>query len=434
MFKYIKTLILIIFLNIISIFNVYSYENIAEKTFIITAYYSPLPDQEHYITWSYQWDVKLNWNWVHTASWKPVFEWLLAWPKNYPFWTKIYFKEFGIWSIEDRWWAIVKTGVKWQEYDRIDIWMWYWDEWLTRAKKWWRRKVKGIILIWDIETTIELNKNKIYRLTKEIWPNSSLADIIILQELFKEVKLYDWKIDWKYDSIKDTIINFQIKNNIIKNKDSYWAWYFWPKTKKVFLNKFKKTFDVFPIKKQSIYEYEKIKREHKLSKEHKLLLEYWDINISPNSKEDKIIKIQELFKKLWLYNWDINWKYDSIKWSIILLQKKLWLIKSEKDWWAWHFWSKTKTALWNYYNKTITLKKDFKIYHLNTKLKLTTKEKKDLEDIKTKIEEKLEEIAIKKNKDKDALKNSLIKKIDKIILTSNKAKLVAKLEYLKNIL
>jgi len=111
------------------------------RYFFLTAYYSPLPGQKRYTTWSYAWDVRLNWSGKRTASWKWVFEWLLAWPRNYDFWTKIEFEWLWVWVIEDRWGAIVNKWERGHEFDRIDVWMWYGDEWLERALKWWKRKV-----------------------------------------------------------------------------------------------------------------------------------------------------------------------------------------------------------------------------------------------------------------------------------------------------
>ena len=43
--------------------------------------------------------------------------------------------------------------------------------------------------------------------------------------------------------------------------------------------------------------------------------------ITPDSNGDKIIKLQKTFSNLWLYWWDIDWIYESIKilWLIIKL-------------------------------------------------------------------------------------------------------------------
>jgi len=41
-----------------------------KKTFIVTAYYSPLPDQSFYLKGSYEADIRLNGNGTHGASGK----------------------------------------------------------------------------------------------------------------------------------------------------------------------------------------------------------------------------------------------------------------------------------------------------------------------------------------------------------------------------
>jgi hypothetical protein len=51
-----------------------------------------------------------------------------------------------------------------------------------------------------------------------------------LQKLFTELKLYDGEIDGKYISIKDTLIDFQVKHKIISSKYDEQAGYFGNKT------------------------------------------------------------------------------------------------------------------------------------------------------------------------------------------------------------
>jgi len=206
--------------------------NLGKKSFIITGYYSPLPNQKKYITWTYAWDIRLNWNWKHTASWKKVFPGLIAAPKNYKFWTKIYFEWIWIWIVEDRWWAIVNAWDKWHEFDRIDVWMWEWDDGLYRAIKWWQRNVKWEILenyfswkiVFDFSILREFYPIKLSPLT------SDKNQIISMQKLFTKLWFYTWSIDWSYNSIKDTVIDFQFNNWIISSKTVDEAWYIGPKT------------------------------------------------------------------------------------------------------------------------------------------------------------------------------------------------------------
>lgn len=65
-----------------------------ERTFIATAYYSPLPDQKYYLRGNYEAEVILNGKGTHGASGKPVFKGMLAAPKGYDFRTKIWIEGF----------------------------------------------------------------------------------------------------------------------------------------------------------------------------------------------------------------------------------------------------------------------------------------------------------------------------------------------------
>lgn len=213
-----------------------------EKYFIVSAYYSPLPGQKRYSTWDYKRDIRLNWNWTHGASWEAVHPGFIAAPSNYPFGTKIELEWLWIWVVEDRGWAIVRKGVRWYDADRLDIWMWYWDEWLERALKWWKRKVKWKILNKNTKITISFPTEYKEYLAKKINPESSKEDIKSMQELFKKALMYSWKIDWKYSNFKESIVNFQVKHKIIKNKNDGSAGYIWPKTIKKLEEKYDKVF------------------------------------------------------------------------------------------------------------------------------------------------------------------------------------------------
>jgi hypothetical protein len=48
------------------------------RKFIITAYYSPLPNQSFYLRGSYEADIRLNGHGTHGASGKPVYVGMLA--------------------------------------------------------------------------------------------------------------------------------------------------------------------------------------------------------------------------------------------------------------------------------------------------------------------------------------------------------------------
>jgi 3D (Asp-Asp-Asp) domain-containing protein len=78
-----------------------------EVSLVATAYYSPLPGQQYYLRGDYAREKVLNGNGTHGASGRPVFEGMLAAPKDYAFGTRIYIEGLGVGSVEDRGGAIV---------------------------------------------------------------------------------------------------------------------------------------------------------------------------------------------------------------------------------------------------------------------------------------------------------------------------------------
>ena len=60
-----------------------------KQEFIVTAYYSPLPDQNFYLKGNYEAEKILNGNGTNGASGKPVFIGMIAAPKTYNFGTRI---------------------------------------------------------------------------------------------------------------------------------------------------------------------------------------------------------------------------------------------------------------------------------------------------------------------------------------------------------
>ncbi len=72
------------------------------RTFIATAYYSPLPNQENYYQGSYEADKKLNGEGIQASDGTPVFVGMIAAPKNYAFGTKIALEGIGAVGVHDR--------------------------------------------------------------------------------------------------------------------------------------------------------------------------------------------------------------------------------------------------------------------------------------------------------------------------------------------
>lgn len=142
----------------------------APRSFVVSAYYSPLPDQKIYMRGSFEADVKLNGNGTNGASGKEVFPGMLAAPKTYEFGTKIWLKGVGLGTVHDRGGAIVPAGVRGHAYDRIDVWMGEGEVGLRRALTWGVRTVQGTIITPEIEAKLGDNASKLVPIDLESLP------------------------------------------------------------------------------------------------------------------------------------------------------------------------------------------------------------------------------------------------------------------------
>ena len=251
-----------------------------QNYFVVTAYYSPLPNQQYYSMWNYQAEVIMNGQWIAWASGRKVFSGMLAAPGGYSFGTKIFLEWLGIWSVEDRGWAIVPAGERWYKHDRIDVWMGYGDEGLRRAMYWGKRTIPGYIVKRNSNTTLNYynipapswavsgfkNQNYVPYVPKavelpsifEVSLNTSSNTKLLsqLQATFSEL----WYLEegyntWKYDTETfEAVFQFQVDTWILSTKEDIGAGVYGPKTRK----KFQESYDS--------YLEEKIKKEEFFSK------------------------------------------------------------------------------------------------------------------------------------------------------------------------
>lgn len=115
-----------------------------QHDFVLTAYYSPLPDQCCYVKGSYEADRLLNGDGTHGASGQPVYPGMIAAPASYPFGTRISLPSLGmIGTVHDRGGAIVEK----EGYDRLDVWMGSGEEGLARALAFGVQHVKGLVYL-----------------------------------------------------------------------------------------------------------------------------------------------------------------------------------------------------------------------------------------------------------------------------------------------
>lgn len=357
------TLWAFIFTNFFSVNIARANEQEAKKQFIVTAYYSPLPDQKVYLRWSYKADIKLNWEWIAWASWKKVFPGMLAAPKSYSFWTKVFLNWFWTWEVADRWWAIISLDNWDTTIDRIDIWMWKWEEGLKRAMQWWKRTVSGTIVSNDSEIAVDLSSfpapNSAVRnleksqadkiLSSNVWLNSDISEIKELQNILKEMWFFSWNIDWIYsDELKASVIKYQLNEGLIDTKGDVRAWYTWVKTRISIKTNYtfykKKNSEKIQLAKaeadKKAKELAQIKAEKKridnlvASKVETHITSIW----TPKDGEiwQNVRVLQQTMKALWYFDdKDTAIFWEKTKDSIIKYQIDKWIIKDETSKNAW---------------------------------------------------------------------------------------------------
>ena len=194
-----------------------------ERTFIVTAYYSPSPDQDLYVTGSYNGDIRLNGGGVHGADGSDVYPGMIAAPGIYPFGTRISCPPYIDGVIHDRGGAIVKAGTRNNEHDRLDFWAGQGQGALETALYWGKRTLtctvyppgsdpvkqyvslpKGNIDGWVKSIAKKMGNNVAYRSPSETIP-----------EKYRRILS-----DLGYDpDDKASRIAFQLRNNIIASAE-----------------------------------------------------------------------------------------------------------------------------------------------------------------------------------------------------------------------
>ncbi|MDQ7009226.1 MAG: hypothetical protein Q9M94_02955 [Candidatus Gracilibacteria bacterium] len=303
-----KIIAILTFLILISSFlinNTFAGES--EKTYFrITAYYSPLPNQTHYIMGDYKKELRMNGKGIRGASGKKVFSGMIAAPSKYSFGTKIKLKGLGVAEVADRGGAIVKAGERNFKYDRIDIWVGHGEEGLQRAMYWGNRIIEGKVISKNSKNTLNINslpaprwaiysaeknpdllktetvENKVYLSGKKIITNSQQrasalgysdifsgpitdsAGVKKLQEMLKTMKLYSGEINGEYSNIREVILNFQLENKVISKNTDIGSGNFGPKTRKILKQKYNIFLEEAKKEKTRIIEEEK---QEKIKKE-----------------------------------------------------------------------------------------------------------------------------------------------------------------------
>lgn len=112
-----------------------------EQDLVITAYYSPLPDQCCYVRGNFFADIELNGEGHHGADGTEVYAGMVAAPPSYPFGTRIVLPGIGTVTVHDRGGAIREL----QDAHRLDLWAGRGEEGLARALAFGVRRVRAVI-------------------------------------------------------------------------------------------------------------------------------------------------------------------------------------------------------------------------------------------------------------------------------------------------
>ncbi|MFA4890777.1 MAG: peptidoglycan-binding protein [Candidatus Gracilibacteria bacterium] len=293
-------------------------------TFSISAYYSPLPGQYHYVTGSYQGDIRLNGRGTNGADGTQVYPGMIAAPKSYQFGTKMYIPGIGMTAVHDRGGAIVEAvkegeegegGVGGPKHDRLDLWMGYGDKGLERALSWGLRTVE--VTIYGIDNNIaedveipgydpdeKINQEYFYipeyyqdssfagnsapkpdRLFPEdLWYLSEGDEVKSLQEYLKQLGYFNGIVNGYFgDETRMAIYVFQKDKGLVQSIADLGAGHFGPSTR-------------------DALEKEILTRKEELSPK---------VNLGPDTQDpDAVKKLQKALSVLG-YDVDVNGSYDS---------------------------------------------------------------------------------------------------------------------------
>lgn len=253
-------------------------EGVYTKTFTISAYYSPLPCQEKYVTGTYKGDIRLNGNGTNGADGTPVYPGMIAAPSSYAFGTKMYIPGVGTVAVHDRGGAIVENDGINGVHDRLDIWMGYGDIGLQRALNWGKRNVEVTVYgvnnsiaeeillegyspseavakdcsyeeerepeIYDVtdhievapKEELEVDEELDVELSEQFYSTLQFGDqgdaVITLQKELNLLNYYKGDLHGIYDDVtKHAVFKFQQSQGLVADAASWGAGVFGPKTK-----------------------------------------------------------------------------------------------------------------------------------------------------------------------------------------------------------
>jgi peptidoglycan hydrolase-like protein with peptidoglycan-binding domain len=229
------------------------------QTFVISGYYSPLPNQDKYATGSYESDIYLNGNGTHGASGAPVQEGMVACPSlrtlsdgstaGFDFGTKYYIPGVGTTTCLDRGGAIVIAGERSYNFDRLDIWFGYGDEGLQLALNWGKRTVD--VMVYGVDPNIQDDVYfDAYLAVEDFFQNTVLSPLYFGDDIYygteseEVIELVTYLREWGYydgdetdfygPGIAQAIYDFQYDFDIVDDPSETGAGHFGIKTRTQF--------------------------------------------------------------------------------------------------------------------------------------------------------------------------------------------------------
>ena len=318
-----------------------------KRMLMVSAYYSPLPNQTFYMRGSYAADKRLNGNGTNGADGTQVYTGLLAAPRTYPFGTRIRIPGLGVGEVHDRGGAIKARA----NYDRIDVWMGHGEEGLARALNWGMRLVEGEVYFtayqvepglsfgWVSSTlpSATLNRLKSKTLinpkvfTKPITKASSQTSIRELQEALRLFGYYNGEVNGMYtDTTRKAVLAFQISEGVIPHKDAVGAGYFGPKTRETLKTK------------SENFNSKVVKEQERLQGNVSALA----VGLGKNSTGDEVYRLKQMLWELSYYKGNLDGNYDiQLMDAVFEFQKDNNILSDEWDRGAGYYGKQTHQAL-----------------------------------------------------------------------------------------
>jgi len=316
--KRISTLIIIgisfiLNLNLACAKDVFEIEQPIEKAFLISAYYSPLPDQAKYFQGNYKNEVLLNGPGKVTASGSSVYKGIIAAPRSIPFGTIIEVENQGFYKVEDRGSAIIHGD----ESIRLDLWKGFGEDALDNALNWGLRDRKGWIY------PQEVNNLTPYYFSSNIEKGSESEEVKILQKQLKALGFYDHGITGYYGEItEESVFQFQLFKNIVPNREYLGAGRLGPGTRNR-LNLLNKALDLLKKNKKEANITNPPSEFHRNT-----IKDFYDRTISYEDIDYNVYILQQKLNGLGYFSWPrFTYQYlDATKDAVFKFQKAYGLV------------------------------------------------------------------------------------------------------------